>query len=421
MNIPNIIIGMQWGDEGKGKIVDFIARKMDSVVRFNGGNNAGHTVVLKGERFPLSLLPSGVLWQKKLYISQGVVITPNVLLSEIDFFLKRGLKVNLMIDPRVNIVMPYHRLLDAATEVAKGDKKVGSLKLGIGYCYEDRNNRHGIRMEDLVEPKIFKEKLGNEFEKVKRRIENVFDFKVEITQEEIFNEYKIYGQKLKKYVGDVSYNIGNQVGKERILFEGAHGTFLDGNFGTYPYTTAVNTISGSVFTYVGFPPQKLNCIGIVKAYTTRVGSGPFPTELINHTGSYIQDKGKEFGTVSKRRRRCGFLDMVMLRYAKRLNGLNSIALTKLDVLSGIKELKIATSYNLNGKKIYDFPSSLSQVEKCKPIYQRFIGWSKDLSSFRRYRDLPINTRKYIEAIEKMINVPVKYISVGAERNSIIKH
>lgn len=414
-----VIIGMQWGDEGKGKIVDVFAQKADFVVRFNGGNNAGHTVVVEGRKFPMSLLPSGVLRQKKLLLAQGVVITPDILLKEISFIESLGLIVDLTIDKRCNIVMPYHKLLDTATEEAKGNKKVGSLKLGIGYCYEDRNNRHGIRMTDLANPKILQEKIEQEYPKVKKRIESVYGYKVELKASEIFEEYKSYGIKLKKNLGDVSDIIITKLHKKKILFEGAHGTFLDANFGTYPYTTAVNTISGSVFSYVGFPPQKLDVVGIIKAYTTRVGGGPFPTELFNDTGSYIQEKGEEFGTVSKRKRRCGWLDIVMLKYAQKLNGCNSIAITKLDVLSGLPELKIATHYMLGDKKIYNFPVLLEDIEKCQPVYKKFGGWDEDLTKIKKCRDLPKNCRVYLEAIEEMLNVPIRLISVGADREAII--
>lgn len=420
MKTPTVVIGAQWGDEGKGKIVDILAQKCDFIVRFNGGNNAGHTVVVRGEKFPLSLLPSGVLWQKKLLISQGVVIAPNVLIKEIEFFQKKGLKINLQIDPRANIVMPYHRMLDAATEESKGDKKVGSLKLGIGYCYEDRNNRHGIRLEDLVIPKLFKEKVYGEFPKVKIRIESVFGYKVKVSPEEIIMEYIKYGQKLKKYLGDVSKIVSENINNKRMLFEGAHGTFLDANFGTYPYTTAVNTISGSVFPYVGIPPQKIEVVGLVKAYTTRVGGGPFTAELFDENGRHMQEKGHEFGTVSKRPRRCGWLDMVMLKYAHRLNGFTDIALTKLDVLTGLKTLKIAEAYLYKGKKLTDYPTSLEILSKCKSVYRSFAGWNKDISGVRRLSDLPRSCLIYIKAIEKRLGVPIRYISVGPERDAIIR-
>src|SRR3989338_4536552 len=419
MNNPQVVIGAQWGDEVKGKIVDFLANDADLVVRFNGGNNAGHTVVCNGEKFPLSLLPSGVLRKKKLLISQGVVINPQVLLQEIDFFTKRGFGLDLTIDQRANIVMPYHQLLDAATEEAKGKNKVGSLKLGIGYCYEDRNNRQGIRLEDLVNPTIFRARLHEIFLLKKKRIECVYGCKVNLSEKSIFAEFVKYGRRLKKYTGDVSRIVFENLQKKDILFEGAHGVFLDGNFGTYPYTTAVNTISGSVFSYVGIPPRNLKVIGVVKAYTTRVGGGPFPTELNDDIGQQIGDKGMEFGTVSKRRRRCGWLDLPMLRLSHRLNGYNYLAVTKLDILTGLPKLKIAQYYLLGKKKIFEFPSALADVEKAVPFYTIYNGWTKDISAIKNYKDLPVNCMKYLEAIEKQLGIPIKYISTGADRQAVI--
>jgi len=420
MKIPIIVIGAQWGDEGKGKIIDFLSKSADYVVRFNGGNNAGHTVVLKSEKYPLSLLPSGVLRRKKLLISQGVVINPKVLITEINFFQNKGIVPSLTIDKRVNLVMPYHQLLDAATEEAKGDKKVGSLKLGIGYCYEDRNNRYGIRLEDLLNPQAFKRKLEEEFELKKRRIEKVFKMKVTLNKDEIYQEYLKYGTFLKSYIGDVSLIVTKYRNKKQFLFVGAHGTVLDGNFGTYPFTTAVNTISGSVFPYVGFPPQKLNIIAVVKAYTTRVGGGPFPTELFDDSGIRLQEKGIEFGTVSKRKRRCGWLDFPMLKYAHRLNGFTSIAITKLDVLSGLPEIKIAYNYRINGSIVDEFPSNLPDIKKIDINYEIFKGWKEDIVKIRKYTDLPKNCRIYLQAIEKELKIPISYISVGAERSAIIQ-
>lgn len=419
MKNPKVVIGAQWGDEGKGKIVDYLAKDADLVVRFNGGNNAGHTVVINGEKFPLSLLPSGVLRQKKLLISQGVVINPQVLLAEIDFFTERGIHLDLTIDQRVNIVMPYHQLLDAATEEAKGKHKVGSLKLGIGYCYEDRNNRQGIRLEELVNPAIFRFKLHEIFPLKKKRIECVYGYRVNLSEKSIFDEFTKYGKKLKKYMGDVSRIIFENLNKKDILFEGAHGVFLDGNFGTYPYTTAVNTISGSVFSYVGIPPRNLEVAGVVKAYTTRVGGGPFPTELNEDIGQQIGDKGMEYGTVSKRRRRCGWLDLPMLRLSHRLNGYNYLAVTKLDILTGLPKLKIARYYMIGRKKIFEFPSSETDVQKAVPFYKIFDGWTEDISSIKNYKDLPKNCMKYLEAIEKQLGIPIKYISTGADRQAVI--
>ena len=294
---PLVIVGAQWGDEGKGKVVDLLAKQADLVVRFNGGNNAGHSVVVNGEKFKLSLIPSGVIQQKKLLLAQGVVIDPKVLLDEITFFEKRKIPLDLMIDPRVHIVMPYHKALDAATEAWKGKKATGSLHLGIGYCYEDKNNRFGIRFEDLIEPKHLKEKLEMYFPQKKKQIELIFEQKITIKEEDIYKTYLEYGRKLKKYLGDVSSYVGINMKKKKVLFEGAHGTFLDGVFGTYPYTVAIHTMSGAIFPYVGIASQQIYSMGIVKAYTTRVGNGPFPTELHDKVGEKIREVGQEFGTV----------------------------------------------------------------------------------------------------------------------------
>ena len=283
-----------------------------------------------------------------------------------------------MIDPCVHIVMPYHKALDAATEALNGKKATGSLHLGIGYCYEDKNNRFGIRFEDLIEPKYLKEKLSMLFPQKKKQIELIFGQKVELTEEEIFKTYRNYGRKLKKYLGDVSVFTTNALKKKKVLFEGAHGTFLDGVFGTYPYTVAIHTVSGSVFPYVGIAPQQIYSMGIVKAYTTRVGNGHFPTELHDKIGDTIREVGQEFGTVSKRPRRCGWLDLCMLRTAHRLSGFNSITITKLDVLSGLSELKVCVAYTLNGKKLREHPSSIHDFPNCKPVYKVCKGWKSDI-------------------------------------------
>lgn len=443
INFPLVVTGAQWGDEGKGKLIDILAKEADYVVRFNGGNNAGHTVVLNGEKFPLSLLPSGVLQQKKLFIAQGVVIDPAVLLREIDFFKKRNIHVDLKIDPRVHIVMPYHKLLDAATEKWKRKAATGSLHLGIGYCYEDKNNRFGIRFEDLIEPKLLREKLEMFFPLKKRQLELVFRQKTDLTAEEIYKEYVEYGRKLRKYLGDVSFilhkalnDASRQSSKHKILFEGAHGTFLDGVFGTYPYTTAVYTIAGSVFPYVGIAPRKLYSLGIVKAYTTRVGNGPFPTELFADIGSEIRMKGNEFGTVSKRPRRCGWLDLVLARTAMRLSGFDYIALTKLDVLSTLSTIKVCIQYKLEGifyssskrrasgssppaRTVKEVPALLKDFSRCIPVYKEFEGWQKDISKIRKFQDLPSQAKIYIKFIEKELNVSVRYVFVGPEREQTI--
>ena len=430
LKFPLVVIGSQWGDEGKGKLVDLLAKDAQFVVRFNGGNNAGHSVVLDGEKYKLSLLPSGVLHKKKLFLAQGVVIDPKVLLDEIDFFEKRNIPVDLMIDPRVNIVMPYHKELDRATELWKGKKATGSLHLGIGYCYEDKNNRFGVRFEDLINPSQLKEKLKLYFPVKKRHVEMVFGQKTDLTIEEIYRDYVVYGKKLRKYLGDVSMEINKALSRPNsprlrgakrthVLFEGAHGTFLDAIFGTYPYTTAVYTISGSVFPYVGLSPQQIYSLGIVKAYTTRVGNGPFPTELFDQRGEEIRTIGGEFGTVSKRPRRCGWLDLTMLRTSIRFSGFDYLAITKLDVLSTLPKIKICTHYLLNGRKIMQIPAVLSEFARCKPMYKEFKGWQKDISKIRSFKALPKEAKSYILFIQRRLKVPIKIVSVGAERESNI--
>jgi len=421
INFPLVIVGSQWGDEGKGKIVDLLAREADYVVRYNGGNNAGHSVVLDNEKFKLSLLPSGILHKKKLFLSQGVVIDPKVLLDEILFFEKRKIKADLMIDPRVNIVMPYHKAFDKANEIWKGKNATGSLHLGIGYCYEDKNNRAGIRFEDLITPRFLKKRLEAIYPLKKAIIEKVYGQKFDIKVEDIYKEYLRYGKKLKKYLGDVSYYLSHDRRKDKkILFEGAHGTFLDGVFGTFPYTTAVYTISGGVLPYVGLPPQKIYSMGIVKAYTTRVGNGPFPTELFDKDGDTIRQKGKEFGTVSKRPRRCGWLDLSLVKTAIRLSGFDYLTLTKLDVLTGVKKIKVCIGYKVGNKIFKEAPSLMNDFDKCRPIYKEFKGWVEDISKIRNFNNLPNETKKYIKYIESYLKVSVKIISVGAERNANIK-
>ncbi len=419
IQFPLVVIGAQWGDEGKGKVVDVLAAQADCVIRFNGGNNAGHSVVVNGEKFKLSLIPSGVMQRKKLLLAQGVVIDPKILLDEISFFEKRGIPVNLMIDPRVHIVMPYHKALDAATEAWKGKKATGSLHLGIGYCYEDKNNRFGIRFEDLIKPKYLKEKLQMFFPQKKKQIELIFGQKTELNEEDIYRTYAKYGRALKKYCGDVSSYVGAQMKKKKVLFEGAHGTFLDGVFGTYPYTVAIHTMSGAIFPYVGLAPQKIYSMGIVKAYTTRVGNGPFPTELHNKVAEKIRAVGVEFGTVSKRPRRCGWLDLCMLRTAHRLSGFDSIAITKLDVLSGLKEIKICIAYTLHGEKITEVPSSIHDLPKCRPVYTVYKGWKSDISKIRTYTGLPQEAKKYIKFITDQLHIPISLVSVGPGRGEEI--
>lgn len=416
----SIVVGLQWGDEGKGKIIDCLAGSFDYVVRWNGGNNAGHTVVVDGKKYPLSLVPSGVLQRKKLLIAQGVVINPRVLLAEIAMLEKAGYRVDLMIDPRCHIVMPYHSALDAANEIWKGKDATGSLRLGIGYCYEDRNNRAGIRLEFLFRPALLRSMLEKIIPLKRAIIEKAYGVKTDFDIPSMVDEYILYGKKLKKYVGDVSSLISHQLITQHFLFEQAHGTMLDPVFGTYPYTVAPPTIAPAVFVGVGIAARVIPVLGVMKAYTTRVGNGPFPTELPGEMGEIIRKQGNEFGTVSKRPRRCGWLDIPMLRYAVRLNGATNLAVTKLDVLTGIKKLAICTGYRYKGKILREFPAQISDLGDCRPVYETLPGWSEDISHITKRKDLPRQAQRYLSYVEKQLHIPVRYISVGAERKALIK-
>lgn len=414
-----IVVGLQWGDEGKGKIIDAIAPPFDYVVRWNGGNNAGHTVVVDEKKFPLSLVPSGALQGKKLLIAQGVVINPSVLLAEIAMLEESGYHVALTIDPRVNIVMPYHERMDEASELWKSKDATGSLHLGIGYCYEDRNNRAGIRVEFLMHRALLREKLAKILPLKRAIIEKAYGIKTDFDLETIVRQYSAHGRKLKKYMADVSSLVDRKWSSDAFLFEQAHGTMLDPVFGTYPFTVAPPTIASAVFPSVGIAARPLDVIGVVKAYTTRVGNGPFPTELFDTTGDTIRRNGREFGTVSKRPRRCGWLDMPILRYAIRLNGVANLAITKLDVLSGIGKLKVCIGYRNGGKILRQFPSEISTLAQTTPIYEILEGWDEDITKAKKRSDLPKKTQQYLLFIENELHVPIRYISVGAERKALI--
>lgn len=420
MTKSTIVVGLQWGDEGKGKIIDAIAGSFDYVVRWNGGNNAGHTVVVDGRKYPLSLVPSGVLQKRKLLIAQGVVINPKVLLAEIAMLESAGYRVNLTIDPRCHIVMPYHGAMDAASEAWKGKDATGSLHLGIGYCYEDRNNRAGIRLEFLSRPSVLKEKLEKILPLKRAIIEKAYGMKIDLDMKKILKEYILYGKKLQKYIGDVSFLVTRKLVTHSFLFEQAHGTMLDPVFGTYPFTVAPPTISSAVFPSVGIAAQKFNVLGVVKAYTTRVGNGPFPTELSDNTGDTIRKNGNEFGTVSKRPRRCGWLDIPILRYSVRLNGVTGLAITKLDVLTGINELKVCIGYRYHGKILQEFPPEISRLPDCMPIYKSMAGWSQNIEKVRHRKDFSKQTIEYLSFLEKQLGIPIDYISVGAERKALIR-
>ncbi len=416
-----VIIGAQWGDEGKGKVVDILSEKADVVVRFQGGNNAGHTVVVNGQKIIFHLVPSGMLFpEKKVLIGNGVVVDLDVLLDELNNFKEMGIDLEnrFFISSSAHLIMPYHREIDALREQLRGDKKIGTTKRGIGPAYEDKVARMGLRIGDLLYPEIFKEKLETILDQKNSYLKNVLHGE-SFDPNELYDKYMKMGEKVKKYiVNSIEFLHSNR--DRKILFEGAQGTLLDIDHGTYPYVTSSNTTIGGVLTGSGVNLSFINeVIGISKAYTTRVGGGPFPTELKDKDGDRLRDKGGEYGATTGRPRRCGWLDMVALRYAIKINGLTGLVITKLDVLSGEKAVKIAVSYNCKGKKTEEFPSFSYLLEGCTPEYIELPGWDEDIHDVRSFEDLPQNAQKYIEKVEELSGVPVVMISVGQEREQII--
>jgi adenylosuccinate synthase len=418
-----VIVGTQWGDEGKGKLVDLLSEYADYVVRFQGGNNAGHTMVVGGEKFISHLVPSGILQKKICIIGNGVVVDPEVLLEEIDYLKDRAIEVSpekLKISEKAHLIMPYHKEMDMAREASDAKKMIGTTGRGIGPCYEDKASRRGIRFVDLMNPDVFKEKVKTNIEE-KNFLLTRFYKTGPVPPEEIIEKYAAFSKRLAPYVTDISVFINNGVrsGKQ-ILFEGAQGTHLDIDHGTYPYVTSSNTISGNACCGAGLGPRTLtDILGIAKAYTTRVGKGPFPTELFDEIGDRIQEKGAEFGATTGRKRRCGWIDMVILRNAVRLNGITGFAVTKLDVLGGLNFLKICTGYEYQGRHIDDFPADLDVLGKCQPIYETMPGWDEDITGIRQYDKLPLNTQKYLRRIEELAETPITIISVGPGREETI--
>lgn len=418
-----VIIGTQWGDEGKGKIVDLLAAFADVVVRFQGGNNAGHTMVVNGEQFISHLVPSGILQKKMCLIGNGMVVDPQVLLEEMDYLNDRGIAAGpdqLKISERAHLIMPYHKEIDHAREKMKGDKKIGTTGRGIGPCYEDKATRRGIRFADLLEPESFKEKVKLILDEKNFYLKHYFSAGT-LNPDEIIDQYSSYAQRLAPHVANISITLDQAVkaGKQ-VLFEGAQGTHLDIDHGTYPYVTSSNTVAGNACSGAGIGPKHITgVIGIVKAYTTRVGQGPFPSELFDAVGDRIQEKGAEFGATTGRKRRCGWLDAVILRNAARLNGLTGLVITKLDVLGGLESLNICTGYEYNGTVLKDFPTSLRVLGECKPIYETLPGWSEDISDLRKLEALPQHTKNYLKRIEELVGVPIQIVSVGPGREETI--
>ncbi len=418
-----IVVGSQWGDEGKGKITDMLSQTADLVVRFGGGNNAGHTVIVGEEKFELHLIPSGILYpEKKCILGNGVVIDPEAIVEEMEGLEDRDISLdNLFIDESAHIVMPYHRKLDGLEEARKGNGKIGTTGKGIGPVYTDKVARRGIRIMDLLDEERFKRKLSDVLEYKNLEIEKIYN-ETPFTVEKIVEDMRPYIEKLRPHVKNTALMIEEAVKKdEKLFFEGAQGTLLDIDYGTYPYVTSSHPTAGGVCTGAGIGPVHVDdVIGVAKAYVTRVGEGPFPTELNNETGEMLRDKGHEYGVTTGRPRRCGWLDIPMLKHAVRVNGLTEIALTKMDVLSGLKGIKVCTSYR-NKDSVNDvFPCDLQRASESKAIYETLEGWTEDISEIRIFEKLPLNAQKYIEMIEEACGVPVKNIGVGPERNEVIK-
>jgi adenylosuccinate synthase len=412
-----VIVGLQWGDEGKGKIIDYLAKEADWVVRFQGGTNAGHTVVVGNEKYKHHLIPSGVLQGKRLVIGNGMVVDPKRLIEEINELKEKGKEIRLIVSDRASIVMPYHRMLEEAEEQYRGEAKIGTTRQGIGPSYSDKIARYGIKFLDLIDPQTLFEKLKSILP-IKQKILEAYGSDLVLKLDEIYKEFVSYGEKLKPLVKNTSVILNEALDRmEKVLLEGAQGTYLDVDFGTYPYTTSSNTCSGGACVGSGIGPRRMGeIIGVAKAYTTRVGKGPFPTELEDEVGEYLVRKGKEIGTTTGRKRRCGWLDLVMIKDACRLNSVTSLALTKLDVLSGLREIKVCTAYKDGNKIINNFPASLRELERAKPIYETFKGWNLLPNKFNVF---PREAKAYLSFIEKEVNIPLKLVSIGPERSQTI--
>lgn len=416
------VVGSQWGDEGKGKMTDYLSQSADMTVRSNGGNNAGHTIAFGGKTFKMRLIPSGIFEAKKeTVIGNGVVINPEVLLDEIKYLEDNGINTDkLAISNRAHIVMPYDILQDVYQEEAKGANKVGTTKNGIGPTYMDKASRIGIRMCDLLEKDTFEEKLRFNLNEKNALFVNVYG-KEALKFEDIFEKYWKFGQELKKYVTDTSVIVNDAIDNDdKVLFEGAQGVMLDIDQGTYPFVTSSSTVTGGIATGIGIGPSKVDTvIGICKAYTTRVGAGPFPTELLDETGNYIRETGHEYGTVTGRPRRVGWFDSVALRHSKRVAGIDALSLNLLDVFSGLKTVKIAVAYELDGQKIDYYPASLKELERCKPIYEELPGWDDDITKVTKLEDLPENARHFLSRVSELVGVPLVTVSVGPDREQTI--
>ncbi len=418
-----VVVGAQWGDEGKGKIIDFFSSDVDIIVRYQGGNNAGHTVVVGEEEYVFHLLPSAILHKNKIcVIGNGVVVDPKALWGELEELKKRGIKINakqLKISGQAHVVMPYHRILDSLRE-SKRQQKIGTTGRGIGPCYADKVARCGIRVVDLLNKKILKTKLEDNLKEKNEIFSRVYG-QTDFSFGDVYSEYLKYGEKISPYVCDAALFLNESIDAGRsILFEGAQGTFLDIDFGTYPFVTSSNSTAGGVCSGSGVAPTKIDkIIGVVKAYTTRVGEGPFPTEFADKLKDEIRIKGNEFGATTGRPRRCGWFDGVLVRYALMINGIEELAIMKLDVLDDLPEIKVCTAYQYNGKIYKDFPLDFEVLSRSKPCYESLPGWERPTKGIQDFRRLPDNARRYLDYIEKLFKVPIKWVSTGCKREETI--
>jgi adenylosuccinate synthase len=418
-----VVVGAQWGDEGKGKIVDVLTEKADIVARYQGGHNAGHTVVINKKKFILHLIPSGILHENTVcIIGNGVVVEPQALIKEITDLKKRGIKVsdNLLISRNAHLIMPYHLVIDSASEKTKGKKCIGTTGRGIGPTYVDKMARTGLRVGDLLNPEAFREKLATNLRHVNLLMKHLYKMPG-FSARKIFDEYMRYGRTLSKYIADTNLIMNRAIAENKnLLLEGAQGTLLDIDHGTYPFVTSSNSIAGGACTGLGIGPTKITgVIGIVKAYTTRVGSGPFPTELHDSIGERMRATGGEFGATTGRPRRCGWLDAVILRHSTAVNGFSGIVITKLDILDGLDTIRICTSYRYKGKIYKDMPEDLAVFENCTPVYEEYKGWKESTVGITEFGKLPLQAQSYIRKIEKLIGVKVAIVSTGQKRDELI--
>ena len=417
-----VVLGAQWGDEGKGKVTDFFASSADYVVRFQGGNNAGHTIVVDDEKLALSLTPSGVLYPECVpVIGSGCVVDLEFLKKELEMLNSKNVSTKkLAISANAHLILPYHKLLDELIEESLGKDKIGTTKKGIGPCYSDKIQRCGIRVQDLLDDEVFAQKVNKNLEEKNQILTKIYG-RDPLDPNEIINEFKSYKEIVTNHIKDTSLMISNAIkSNKNILFEGAQGTLLDIDHGTYPFVTSSNTSSGNAAIGSGVGPLSLNkIVGVTKAYISRVGSGPFITEQENEIGDYLIEKGAEFGVVTGRRRRCGWLDLISLKYSVRVNTLTELFITKLDVLSGLDEIKLCVGYKNGDEVITDYPYQQSILYNAQPVYETFEGWEEDITSIKNFEELPENAKKYINAIENFIEIPITFISVGPERNQNI--